>query len=169
MLNMKLQSLLSISVFSVFLSVGFSQCSTMKISETIQLDKEQAANAYYQHWIAGVRGGGSGTNVFIHESILEGKDVDSIYFQNKVAKLELPKAPNRFYTAYFKRDVNQRETRGLPHDDHQKLESGFPFKLENNEAVISFFTASKTKYFKLTNIVKKESLDYPSAPKGGLR
>lgn len=165
---MKLQSLITTSALSVFLSLGFSQCTSTKnaakISNTIDVLNEINPKAYYQNWVAGVRGGGAGTDVYIHKSVLKEKKVDGIYFQNKVSKLAPPKEPNVFYVAHFKRAINQQEMSGLPHND-QKSDSEFPFELKYNEAVISYITEGKTSYFKLTNIVKKESLDYPSAPK----
>lgn len=164
---MKLQSVLSVGIFCVFLSVGFSQCSTMKLSETIELQKEDASKVYYQHWVAGVRGGGSGTNVFIHKSIIDGKAVDSIYFQNKIAKLEVPNGTNEIYTASFRRNLNQRQIPDLSQqgENPETIEQEQPFNLEDNEAVVSYIENDTKKYLKITNITKKEALAYPSAPR----
>ena len=166
---MKLQSLIVVSVFSLLLSLCFTQCSSaqksFKISETFEAIKNDNPKVYYRHWIAGVRGGGSGTNVFIHESILEGKTVDSIYFQNKVAKLISPYKTNEFFTANFRREINQLKNPVFETDEVKVVETeqlSFPFVLENDEAVISYNIAGKVKYLKLTNLIEVPGLAYPS-------
>jgi hypothetical protein len=173
---MKLQSLIVVSVFSLLLSLSFTQCSSaqksFKISDTFEVIKNDNSEVYYRHWVAGVRGGGSGTNVFIHESILEGKVVDSIYFQNKVAKLIAPYKTNEFFTANFRRGLNQLKNPVLETDggiSTKPIEEFFPFELGDNEAVISYFEKDEIRYLKIRNMVKEESLAYPSAPRRGIR
>lgn len=173
---MKLQSLIVVSVFSLLLSLSFTQCSSaqksFKISETFEVIKNDNPKVYYRHWVAGVRGGGSGTNVFIHESILEGKAVDSIYFQNKVEKLILPYKTNEFFTANFRRNLNQLKNPVFETDEVKVVGTknmSFPFELTDNEAVISYFEKDELRYLKIRNLVKEESLAYPSAPRRGIR
>ena len=172
-MNMKLQYLIITSALSVFLSLGFSQCSGTKnaanLSNTIDVLNEINPKAYYQNWVAGVRGGGSGTDVFIHKSLLENIVVDSIYFQNKVAKLNIPSTASNFFTASFRRDLNQLKKPGIETDEvkNSKINQQpiFPFELNDNEAVVSYLVKSDRRYLKITNMVKQESLAYPSAPR----
>lgn len=170
---MKLQSIIVISAFSLLFSLSFTQCSSaqksFKVTETFEVIDKENPKVYYRHWIAGVRGGGSGTNVFIHESILKGKTVDSIYFQNKVAKLNIPSTASNFFTASFRRDINQLKKPGIETDEvkNSKINQQpiFPFELNDNEAVVSYLVKSDKRYLKITNMVKQESLAYPSAPR----
>jgi hypothetical protein len=39
-----------------------------------------------------------------------------------------------------------------------------PFELAQDECVVSYKSNGKTKYYKLTNLVKKESRDIPMSP-----
>lgn len=160
----------------VFISFGFSQCSSsknaMQIAETIQVTDSTTPKAYYQHWIAGVRGGGSGTNVFINKSLLHGKAVDSIFFQKKVSKLNKPSGQSDFYTANFRGTLNQLKVQEIDTDDNlenielsKPKEKEFSFELENDEAVVSYTEGNIIKYLKLTNMQEKEKLAYPSAPR----
>ncbi|PQB08548.1 hypothetical protein BST83_16520 [Polaribacter filamentus] len=41
----------------------------------------------------------------------------------------------------------------------------FPFKLNQNDAIISYILKGKTKYFKVKSIKKGKSVFYPKAPK----
>ncbi|MGB0896032.1 MAG: hypothetical protein ACPGU9_05080 [Flavobacteriaceae bacterium] len=151
----------------MFLSLGFSQCTAVKISKTIQV---QNTDTYYQHWVAGVRGGGSGTNVFISKAILNHiKKVDSMYYMNKFVRIEQNET---HYIGYFKGDANTMEDRNiaLKTDTTTANESSTtikqsPFKLQKGEAVISYSENGQTKYLKLTDIKQRPMIPYPSAPK----
>ena len=46
-----------------------------------------------------------------------------------------------------------------------KIETNNPFNLGQNECVVSYKLNGKTRYYKLTNIVKKESIDIPMSPR----
>lgn len=159
----------------VFITLSFSQCTStkhaMNISETFQIVASENPKAYFQHWVAGVRGCGSGTDIYIHKNLLEGKIADSIFFQKRVSKLSRPTDQNEFYTAGFRRALNQLEVQELETDgitqhveEITNTEKEFPFDLKQNEAVISYKDNRKVKYLKLTDIVKKEMPMYPSAP-----
>lgn len=170
------QRLIFIS-FLFFLAIGFSQCTSakqnMKISETINISIQMKSQVYFQNWIAGIKGGGSGTNLFISASILTGKKPFKAWFKGKSANIETTKVNNvDFYVAYFKGDSNQLKDYTMEADVKQEYgnkipvkKEVFPFDLLENEAVISYKENDKTKYLKLTNISQKEMLAYPSAPR----
>lgn len=169
---MKLKPLFCVATFVMFLSIGFSQCGTLKISETIELDTEQDSKTYYQHWVAGVRGGGSGINVFISKELLKKKQVDSMYFNGRGTAIE---SNGTHYIGYFKGDANQlknhiiaTETVNENTNSITKKKETIPFELMKDEVLISFSEDGKTKYLKLINIKEKESLAYPSAPKNSI-
>lgn len=158
-----------ISVFFllVVFTISFSQCSStkhaMKVSETILIENTAQPKAYYQKWVAGVQGGGSGIDVYIHKSLLAQKTADSIYFRGKITAA---KSTNNMYVGYFKDEVNHFSQEPETNTETAKFdtENTFPFHLKSNEAVLSYTEAGIVKYVKLEGLLKKQSPDYPSAP-----
>lgn len=170
---MKFIKPLLFSVFLLFVMVSFSQCSSSK-----KMQKKapvKIVEVYSQDWVAGIQGGGAGTNVFI--KIADGNPVslDSLYFRKKVTPLEL--ASNNNYVAYFLSHTN-RGPDDLIMSGNAKEEFGnsmplkqekFPFELKDNEAVVSYKDNGKTKYFKIQDIEDRPSLAMPSSsPNNGL-
>jgi hypothetical protein len=155
-------------VYLVFLSLAFLNCSSaQKIQSSIPIE---FGDVYYQHWIAGVKGGGSGINVFINVvSNKKNIELDSVYFQGKVSKLE--EVNNSLFIGRFKTTANQREDLIMssnPKEEYgnqiHKPKEDIPFELKNNQCIISYNEGSKIKYFMIEDIKKKKLLAYPSAP-----
>ncbi|NRA93632.1 MAG: hypothetical protein HRU26_13300 [Psychroserpens sp.] len=129
-------------------------------------------NVYAQKWVAGVKGGGSGINVFIpvmENSIM----LDSIYFRGQVAKLHFNKDPQPMYIGRFLTDFNQKADMILSTDMKEEsknrnlpLKQKLPFELLGNECVVSYSEGGKTMYYKITDIEIKDPAHYPSAPGG---
>ncbi|WP_299332664.1 hypothetical protein [uncultured Psychroserpens sp.] len=151
----------------VIVMVSFSQCSSAQ-----KLQKKapvQFGEVYCQNWVAGVKGGSSGINLFIPvENTLV--DLDSVYFRGKVAKLEKKFNNNLLYIASFKTALNQPKDMVLSSDPKEEYGNQlpenpmrFPFELKDDECVISYKKDGKTLYYKLTNIIQRESLNYPVA------
>ncbi|NER13216.1 hypothetical protein GWK08_07180 [Leptobacterium flavescens] len=152
--------LLSIIMF------GFSNCSSSQ-----KLQKETPftiKDAYSQDWVAGVEGGGSGINVFLSIAELGNKvELDSLYFHGEKVKLE---EKNGLYIGRYKTKANEKRDL-IIHEDPKKeygnkppidVKEKIPFNLEDTEAVVSYVHNGVTKYFKIENIKKKESVNYPS-------
>ncbi|WGD35735.1 hypothetical protein [Olleya sp. YS] len=144
---------LSVTILS---SILFMQCSSTK-----QLQKEasfKTDQAYYQTWVAGVRGGGSGINIFIPvTSELKNLKLDSLYFrQHKMALETKPNNPN-LYIGRILTKANQKE-------GFKETTTKIPFDLKQNEAVLSYIENGDIKYFKIENIIEKPAEQYPSAP-----
>ena len=166
-------------VFSVFVSIitlSFSQCTstkkTMEIGITIELSKESITQVYYQNWVAGVRGGGSGTDLFISKSVVGNKQLVTAYFKENIVDFDTTTNESSMFIARFKGKANQIYDTNMNAEaineygnkvPVNKVE--FPFILRSNEAVVSYLENKKLKYLKLINISKKESLAYPSAPR----
>lgn len=158
-----------ISVFFllVVFTISFSQCSstkhTMEVSETITIENTAQPKAYYQKWVAGVQGGGSGMDVVIHKSLVGDKKLDSVYFRNKAVALE---QKNNNFIGYFKGDANHfvHEENTTSQENIIENTEDFPFNLAQNEAVISYTKGTTVKYIKLEGLLKKQSPDYPKAP-----
>jgi len=144
---------LSVSILSSFF---FMQCSSAQ-----KLQKEtsfKTSNVYYQKWVAGVKGGGSGTNVFIPLTA-EQKEItlDSLYFRgHKVALQTKPNSP-KLYIGRIIGSANQKE-------GYTSSGDKIPFDLKDNEAVVSYSENGNVKYFKIENISEKPMQQFPSAP-----
>jgi hypothetical protein len=156
----------------LFLCVFFVQCST---TQNIDLNPPvDIVEVYAQSWVAGVRGGGSGTNVFL--TVSEEMALDSIYFLGKRAKLSLIDSQSNRYVARFSSNENSSKDL-IMHSDPKKeygntldnLPRQFPFQLAPNEAVVSYQKRNKTRYFTIKEIAFRKEKLYPSAPPSSLR
>ena len=147
---------------------SFSNCSSTKKLQ----DKTPIAlgEAYYQNWVAGVRGGGAGLNIFIPANDTTIK-FDSVYFRGKGAKLEVKPGKNLFYVGRFINEFNQQKDIIMSNEPNAEFKNPkpalvekIPFELKDNQCVISYKDGETTKYFKVDNIVEKKLIPYPSAP-----
>jgi hypothetical protein len=155
-------------MFLIVSAIILSQCtSTRKVQTNMPLE---IGKAYYQNWIAGIEGGGSGINLYIPiTSNVNHIELDSVYFQNKVTKLELTN--KKLAIGHFKTNPNQKKDiimSNEPYAEYGNQVPGFdkkiPFELKGNQCVISYIERSKTKYFMIDSIIKKQLLAYPSRP-----
>ena len=154
---------LLLSIMANFLNCASSQ----SLEKSIPLE---IGDVYFQNWVAGVKGGGSGVNLFI--PIISNTNniiLDSVYFRGKKVKLELKN--NTLYVGYFKSLINEKKDIVMSSNRIEELNNpvpkipkNIPFKLENNECVVSYKNNGKTKYHKLSNITEKEKQYLPSAP-----
>lgn len=144
------------------LSMSFSQCACkMKLQNEAPTT---FGETYYQSWVAGVKGGGSGTNVFI-EVKDENITLDSIYFRGKVSKFETKPSSPSLYIGRFKGNSNTEEKTVISSNDNKVEAEDFPFKLKENECVVSYTENEKVKYYKISNLKKKPLEALPmSAP-----
>jgi hypothetical protein len=154
-------------LFGSALLLGFSQCGSCKETSYKVQSKTPFSieKATYNDWIAGIKGGGSGTNVIVTIKDLDANNVviDSMYFRGQKVKVEVK---NSNYIGRFNSDLNQRQDKVL-HSDSQKefgnqvpiMEKEFPFDLENDEAVISYKEKNKLNFYKI-QLEKGEDLLY---------
>ncbi|MFD1062528.1 hypothetical protein ACFQ1Q_04660 [Winogradskyella litorisediminis] len=144
------------------LTVSFSQCAS-----TMKLEKEAPTTfgeTYYQNWVAGVQGGGSGINVFI-EVNSKSIQLDSIYFRGNIAKLQTKPSNKQMYIGRFSTEANKSLYETLSKSDVKLQDEDFPFKLDNSECVVSYSEDGKQKYFKISNLKEKPLEALPmSAP-----
>ena len=155
----------------IIIMTSFSHCSSAQ-----KLQKEAPVTigkVYYQHWVAGIQSGGSGVNLFIpvKESLTEDVQLDSVFFKGKVSKLEVkPTNPNLFIGRFStsgnqKKDIIMSDKPNAEYvNEGPKKKPKIPFELKENECVVSYIEANKTKYFKVENIIEKQPQLYPSAP-----
>ncbi|MFI1744789.1 hypothetical protein [Thalassobellus sediminis] len=155
-------------LFVVFTMISFSNCAgTQKLDKSLPID---LGDVYYQSWVAGVKGGGSGFNIFIPmESNPNNIMLDSVFFKGKEAKLEYRN--NSIFIGRFKTSVNQKEDIIMSSDRFAEygnkvpnLPKKSPFQLKEDECVVSYKLNNKTHYFKIDKIIKKETQNFMSAP-----
>lgn len=166
--NMK--ALANILVFSIVL-MGFNGCSSAQ-----KLEKQvpfKIGDVYYQSWVAGIKGGGSGVNIFIpiEDNLNKTVQLDSVYFRGKASKLEFKTINPSLFIGRFLSSSNLRKD--LIMSDKPNAEYGnkppepldkIPFELNPNECVISYLKDGKTLYYKIENVTERKSIPYPSAP-----
>lgn len=148
------------------------QCSSSKNASEYNLEKTnpiQFEEPYFQSWIAGIQGGGSGINLYLPSNDTTLK-LDSVYFRGMISKVKII---NTGYISHFKTNLNQRDD--IIMSDEENAEYGnqlpskderLPFQLKDNECVISYTEDDITKYFKVINLIEVPIALYPStAPK----
>ncbi len=149
---------------------SFSQCSSQKkLQDQAPM---QLKEVYCQSWVAGVRGGGAGINIFIPTNIktYDNTRLDSVYFRGKSAKLQIIEDKTIVYVGRFISEANKNQDLVMSGNRKEEYgnktpmgEEGIPFELKDDECVVSYKVGAKTKYFKIENIVEKVSIPYPSA------
>ena len=133
------------SIAVIILMLGFFQCAN-----TYKLDKvapTKFKDVYFQKWNAGIQEGGSGVNVFIKVED-ESVALDSVYFRGKGTKLIVYPNNSILHIGKFTPQNN----------------STIPFKLKDDECVLSYSKGKKIHYFKISKIKEREILNYPSSP-----
>ncbi len=153
------------------LMASFSQCSSaQKLQKKAPME---FGDVYAQKWVAGVKGGGSGINVFIPV-----KDttipLDSMFFRGQKVKLEFTGGDQALYAGRFLTDFNQPEDIILSSDMREesknmlpKLKEVMPFEFNDDECIITYRKEDKTMYYKISNIETKQPQHYPSAAPNG--
>jgi len=149
---------------------SFSQCSSSKNASVISLETTNPITfekPYFQSWIAGIQGGGSGINLYLPSQDTTFK-LDSAFFRGMKSKIQII---NIGYISHFKTDLNQREDIIMSGEENAEYGNQFPvkitpfpFQLKENECVISYTEENKTKYFKIGNLFEEPLQPYPSAP-----
>jgi hypothetical protein len=136
------------------ISVSFSQCAS-----TMKLQKEAPTifgEVYCQSWVAGVKGGGSGTNIFI-ETQSNDLVLDSVYFRGKVSKLETKPGNKRLFIGRFLSTSNTEKYNFESTSSDKGNDEDFPFTLVDSECVVSYTIDGKINYFKLGNIIERHT------------
>ena len=150
-----------LSFSALLILMSFSNCANGK-----QLQEEPpkaVKEAYYTTWSGGVRGAGSGYNLFIPVAENAKIELDTVYFRGRKAVLEKEPADPNLYVARFE---NPGPTKKFVMHKDPKMEYGnelpaliekIPFELEEGEAVVRYTKGGVEKYFRIKNIQKKDS------------
>jgi hypothetical protein len=156
-----------------FMFFSFSNCgSTAQGAKSVEFDKTppfEISEIYSQDWVAGIKEGGSGTNLHMtFNSVKEGLVIKNVYFRKK---METPKQSGKAlsYTCYFKNDLNRDVV--MDRDPVKEAQNTppvpFPFHLHKDEAVVSYVVNGKEGFYKISGIEEKPMIAYPASnPKG---
>lgn len=162
------------TVYIIILYLCFTSCSSQQ--QTPMKLQEKAPftiiSVFAQPWTGGQPDSGSGINVQMTIQNLNKKNIQLLdfYFRGKQTKLEDISTNNN--GLYIARYLKEAEKEVVLHNNSQKeaqnqpptLQPTLPFKLKDNEGVISYIENGTIKYYKLKNIVEKFPNFYPSAP-----
>lgn len=160
----------NIILFSIVLT-GFTNCSSAQ-----KLEKDapfKIGEVYFQSWVAGVEGGGAGTNIFIpiEDNLIKTVQLDSVYFRGKASILEFKPNYPSLYIGRFLSSSNLNKDLIMSDEPYKEYGNklpkpiqSIPFELKPNECVLTFLQNGKTYYYKIENIVEKRAVQYPSAP-----
>jgi hypothetical protein len=164
-----LKSLFAI-IACVLIPFTMTQCGTTKIA--LQETPFQTGEVYFEQWIAGVQGGGSGINVYVPiTEISDAIQLQEAVFRGKVAPLT--RSIDGLYIARFKTDLNNERDITMHADaieevvNTPEVSTSFPFPLTKDELGIVYTMRGVLKYTKLTKIIQKESIPMPSTPPRG--
>ncbi len=165
---MKIFERISFLAIMLLIMASLSQCSS---AQKLQNDAPSAfGSVYFQTWIAGVSGGGSGLNIFIPVTDSSVR-LDSVYFRGSVSKLEVKPSNPTLHIGRFNTGLNQANAIILssnPKEEYTntlpKVTPGIPFELKDNECVVSYTQEGKVFYYKISNVIQKAAVNYPSAP-----
>ncbi len=152
------------------LLLSFSNCGgtqdTSSNKSFVENPPFKIAEAYYQNWVAGVKAGGSGTNVHVVFGEMDADVVvQNIYFRNQIleAKGNINE-PNQF-VAYLKNDSQHDVI--MDSDPTKEAQNtppkSFPFSLESNQAVVEYWFGGKKNFYKISNLSEKERIPYPQS------
>ncbi|CAI8240373.1 MAG: Uncharacterised protein [Formosa sp. Hel1_33_131] len=153
----------------IFLSI-FS-CKTSK-EPVLQLQSTapfEMVEPYYNAWVGGIESAGSGVNVFLPlKKDLGRVTVDSIHFRGEksavVKRDQLLIGRFKYSRVHPKKLIMSSN----PHEEYgntlpSKTDRS-PFKLVNNQCVISYRVNDKRLYYKVLNLKSLREIAYPSAP-----
>ncbi|UZH56601.1 hypothetical protein JRG66_07040 [Salinimicrobium tongyeongense] len=149
------------SFSALLVLMSFSNCANGK---QIQEEPPKAVGqAFYTTWTGGVRGAGSGVNLFVPVAGDSEIKMDSVYFRGRKGLLEKDPSDPNLYVARFKTPGAAKDF--VMHKD-PKMEYGnevperiekIPFELAEGEAVVRYTRNGKEKFFRIKDIQKKDS------------
>jgi len=147
----------------LFLSCGGSKSNNENV-KIVENPSFSIFKIYSQKWVAGIQGGGSGTNLYVSiKNISEGVEIKEFYFGNKITEAKITSENN--YVGYF---INKTNRDVIMDGNATNEAANIPpqkslFQLAKNEAVISYSKKGKIYYYRISNIEEKEMLAYPQS------
>lgn len=144
----------------LLLALSFGQCASVKMEKNPPFKIESAK--YTKP--TGDKGNYKTTDLLIKYSANTPVDFQKVYFQNKITNAVVKqKGDEQFIEASF---TNQVKKDIILHEDPREEfgnsptppQEELPFKLKDNEAVISYTKNGKTHYVKIENVIGKHDV-----------
>ncbi|WP_420552051.1 hypothetical protein [Tenacibaculum aiptasiae] len=152
----------------LILAFTFTQCASMKMDSNPPFSVKSAT---YTHITGGLPGNNT-LNLIIEFTSEDSVNFEKVFFQNRSTKAVIEKKQNKQYIAARYNTSSDQDRKDLvlhanPKEEHgntanTKSEKDFPFKLKENEAIITYKIGNKTHYYKIENIKKGEKVFMPS-------
>ncbi|VXB32239.1 conserved hypothetical protein [Flavobacterium sp. 9AF] len=115
---------------------------------------------YYQKWVAGIKGGGSGIDFYIELKEALNKDIFLENVRYDVYDAIIEKISETSYVAHMRTPLNDMILDENPQKEYGNQAPAT--KLKTNEAIITFTVNNKRIVQKFENVKEKELLAYPS-------
>ena len=144
----------------VLLSCGISKTNIQKLEGQTQIKE-----VYSQSWVAGVRGGGAGINVFINlnSPFEHGLVLEKIQFKNYEASFE--KVNELSYIARIDTGQNKLKDIEVESTNEEVTVEDPKINLKEKQAIL-FFKKEGKEYSKIVeNVEEREMIAYPSVRK----
>ena len=151
----------------IFLSIIIASChSKANIKSISNSNINLTSPPYFEKWIAGAEGGGSGINVFLPVKKSHLIYFDSIHFRGYRVKVSYR---NNMIVGRFISNRNKRDKVTLRSNiDHEggnnffKSNDSSYFKLSRNSCILSYRFQDKRMYCEFKNLEHKSSKPYPA-------
>lgn len=147
----------------LFVFITCTQCASQQIDKK---NPVEIKDAYFQKWISGIEGGGSGFMVYIEVKEKTDVQLEHVYFKGKKIKLD-HKASELEYVGHY--SVVSKRPELIMSDNPKEefknklpdVEEKIPFTLKENECMVSYIKNGKKGLFKLDNMIEREMEAYP--------
>lgn len=150
-------------LITFFLSIVLLSCGSSKTDIQNLEDQTQIKEVYSQAWVAGVRGGGAGINVFVNlnSPFEKGLVLEKIHFKNYEATFE--KTNELSYIARI--DTGQNKLKNINIETTNEVEVMVEkpeINIKEKQAIL-FFSKEGKMYSKIIeNVEEREMIAYPS-------
>ncbi len=146
---------------SFFLFALFASCATKK-----EIISQENSTIYYQKWIAGVQGGGSGINIHINfkTPLEENITLEKVQILNYETS-EINKTNNNQYVCAVRTEFNTKILDENPENEYGNQPPIINKRDALDEGVVKLYFKKNGKTVTQTfnNVKEKELLAYPSA------
>ncbi|MDG2195153.1 MAG: hypothetical protein P8K77_09990 [Polaribacter sp.] len=147
-------------ILVALIAFSFVQCDTLKMENNPPF---KITGATFNNWVGG-RPGVSGIKVHLAYQSEDKIAFEQLYFSHRSTKIEMKTVKGKTYIiAHFNTSTREEEL-FLKGDASPKTVVKLPkspFKLKNNEAVISYKEGTTTRYYQIKNIKKTKTIVYP--------
>lgn len=151
-------------LISLFLSISMLSCGSSK-SDVLKLDEQtQIKEIYSQYWVAGVRGGGAGIDIYVNLNTPfdDGLVLEKIQF--KTYEVPFDKTSDLSYVARINTGQNQLKVINVEVTDAEEetVTDKPKINLKEKQAIL-FFRKDGKEYSKtIENVEEREMIPYPS-------